>query len=115
MKVHKVGGDGLMLLEDGKVAVAGAGGALVVSSNPRVGEAAKAPKVVVHKNTRFVPGDGMGPPGGLLLTSPIERLRTDLSTLSSDTTASAEAQATNQGAWLGEDRAKLWDVSLTDV
>lgn len=47
------------------------------------------------RNTRFVPlSDGAG---GTIAPSPIERLRSDLTTLSTDTTASAEARGANDG------------------
>ena len=55
MKVHKVMEETVLLLENGQPAAKQPEGAVVVhaSGNARVGEAAKAPKAVVHRNTRF--------------------------------------------------------------
>lgn len=87
----------LLLTESGESIQPAAGnghghdGALVPASssaNARVGQAAKPPKAVVHSNTRFAAEfkkrAGFAP-------SPLERLASDVSSFSTDTSLSSEA------------------------
>lgn len=62
--------------------------ATAASANARVGEAAKPPKEVVHTNTRFA-AEFKKRAG--FLPSPLERLASDMSSFSTDTSLSSEA------------------------
>ncbi len=96
----------LLLTADGEPVVvqpSSNGGAMVMAvaagGNARVGQAAKAPKAVVHNNTRFA-ADFKKRAG--FLPSPLERLASDMSSFSTDTSLSSEAAraAANDSAWL---------------
>jgi len=65
-------------------------------SNSQVGLTGKGPREVAHKNTRLEEGGGEG---GILFAapSPIELARSDLSSLSSESTAPAAVSSGNQG------------------
>jgi hypothetical protein len=83
----------LLLTADGEPVVQqlGGGGAMVVAANggnARVGQAAKAPKEVVHNNTRFT---AVFKKRAGFLPSPLERLASDVSSFSTDTSLSSEA------------------------
>lgn len=108
VKIHDRGKDGAtqpdvaLMLENGdgkrKMLTAGGGCGGGGSSNTRTGHAAKAPKQVVHSNTRFSGAFGKGSSSSALMASPLERLTsTASSTLSTDTTASVTSASNNQG------------------
>jgi hypothetical protein len=86
-------------------------GAIVVAAegNARVGQAAKAPKEVVHTNTRFT-ADFKKRAG--FLPSPLERLASDMSAFSTDTSLSSEAEraAANDCEWAWRGVGWLWFV-----
>ena len=94
-KVHERGVNGAaqLLLGGG----GGKEGTMMLTAggnNTRVGQAAKAPKSLVHSNTRFSPTNALqwkgGRGGGR--ASPLERLTSEMSTLSSDSSFSTDTQ-----------------------
>ena len=95
-KVHQKGVNGAtqLLLEGGG---GGREGTMMLTAgarNTRVGQTAKAPKSLVHSNTRFSPTNILewkaGGGGGR--ASPLERLSSGMSTLSSDSSCSTDTQ-----------------------